>query len=207
LSENSDGSLVELSPQRNFRRCEVLSRRELSQRLLGMTAAWSLGGAHPVWGHLLKGTALISTDIDLSSTNWKPLFLKPEQCETLQSIAEALVTGATDALVTPFIDLLLSVSARDDREEFNASLSAVQAEARQRFGDTFQKLSAAHQDSLLTVISTAQESTAIRKAFEDLKEWVVGSYYSSEAGMKELGWTPNRFFSSFPGCTHPDENL
>ena len=31
----------------------------------------------------------------------------------------------------------------------------------------------------------------------------MGAYYSSEIGMRELGWTENRFFASFPGCTHP----
>lgn len=36
-----------------------------------------------------------------------------------------------------------------------------------------------------------------------MKGWVVGAYYSSEVGMRELGWTGDVMFESFPGCEHP----
>lgn len=39
--------------------------------------------------------------------------------------------------------------------------------------------------------------------FENLKGWISGTYYSSEAGM-ELGWTGDYVFEKCPGCTHPD---
>jgi len=38
--------------------------------------------------------------------------------------------------------------------------------------------------------------------FENLKGWISGAYYSSEMGMRELGWTEDRVFGSFPGCEH-----
>jgi hypothetical protein len=60
---------------------------------------------------------------------------------------------------------------------------------------------------VLTVVSASPEDSAARESFEDLKEWIIVSYYSSEMGMKELGWTPNRFFPNLPGCTHPEEHL
>ena len=185
----------------------LLSRREVARRLLGVTAAWSLGGSHPVWGHLLNEPLLAHADTDLASANWKPLFLQPEQQEALQAFSEATVPGSTHALVGRFIDLLLSVDSPAHQQKFLASLSAIQAVANQQFGIAIQKLSASQLDSLLTVVSTSPKDSAIRESFEVLKEWVVGSYYSSEIGMKELGWTPNRFFPSFPGCTHPEEHL
>jgi hypothetical protein len=186
---------------------DILSRREVARRLLGVTAAWSLGGSHPVWGHLLNEPLLAHADTDLASANWKPLFLQPEQQEALQAFSEATVPGSTHALVGRFIDLLLSVDSPAHQQKFLASLSAIQAVANQQFGIAIQKLSASQLDSLLTVVSTSPKDSAIRESFEVLKEWVVGSYYSSEIGMKELGWTPNRFFASFPGCTHPEEHL
>ena len=208
MSENNGLSLVELNPQGSSFKREVLSRREMARRLLGVTGAWSLGGLHPVWGHLLNENPLLfHGDIDLASANWKPLFLTPEQNEALQSLSEAIVPGSTTALVNRFIDLLLSVESPARQQEFIASLSAVQMEGDRRFGSSFQMLSASQRDSLLTIVSTSPENSAIRNSFEDLKEWIAGSYYSSETGMKELGWTPNRFFLSFPGCTHPEEHL
>ena len=43
-----------------------------------------------------------------------------------------------------------------------------------------------------------------RDHFDLLKGWIAGAYYSSEIGMRELGWTGNVFFETFPGCDHPD---
>src|SRR6266567_345778 len=40
--------------------------------------------------------------------------------------------------------------------------------------------------------------------FENLKGWISGAYYSTEAGMRELGWNGEYVFESFPGCEHPD---
>jgi Gluconate 2-dehydrogenase subunit 3 len=42
----------------------------------------------------------------------------------------------------------------------------------------------------------------LRDHFDHLKGWVVGAYYSSEAGLRELGYTGPAFAESFPGCTH-----
>jgi hypothetical protein len=207
VSENGNLSLVVVNSRESSLVRDILSRREVARRLLGVTAAWSLGGSHPVWGHLLNEPLLAHADTDLASANWKPLFLQPEQQEALQAFSEATVPGSTHALVGRFIDLLLSVDSPAHQQKFLASLSAIQAVANQQFGIAIQKLSASQLDSLLTVVSTSPKDSAIRESFEVLKEWVVGSYYSSEIGMKELGWTPNRFFPSFPGCTHPEEHL
>ena len=167
-----------------------------------------MDGLHPVWGHLLNETPLLCHgDIELASPNWKPLFLAAEQNEALQSLSEAIVPGSTAALVSRFIDLLLSVDSPARQQKFLASLSVMQAEGDRQFGKSLQGLSTSQQNSLLTVVSTSPENSTTRESFEDLKEWIAGAYYSSETGMKELGWTPNRFFPSFPGCSHPEEHL
>ena len=207
MSKDGGLSLVR-NPEESSLKRELLSRREVARRLLGVTGAWSLGGLHPVWGHLLNETPLLCHgDIELASPNWKPLFLAPEQNEALQSLSEAIVPGSTAALVSRFIDLLLSVDSPARQQKFLASLSALQAEGDRQFGKSFQGLSMSQQNSLLTVVSTSPENSTTRESFEDLKEWIAGAYYSSETGMKELGWTPNRFFPSFPGCSHPEEHL
>src|SRR5437868_121376 len=56
--------------------------------------------------------------------------------------------------------------------------------------------------NLLTTLSAPD--SANHKHFNDLKDWISGAYYSSEIGMRELGWTPERVFSTFPGCSHAD---
>lgn len=207
MSENCGSSLVALDSRKSSSVRDLLSRREVARRLLGIAAAWSLGGLHPAWGYFVDEPLLAHADTDLASAHWKPLFLQPEQNEALQSFSEAAIPGSTNALVSRFIDLLLSVETPAHQENFLASLSAIQTEANQQFGMALQKLSASQLDSVLTVVSASPTDTAVRKSFDDLKEWTIVSYYSSEMGMKELGWTPNRFFPSFPGCTHPEEHL
>src|ERR1700677_1633568 len=166
LSENSDLSLVALNSGKSFLVRDLLSRREVARRLLGVTAAWSLGGLHPAWGHLLNEPLLAHADTDLASANWKPLFLQPGQNEALQSFSEATVPGSTNAFVSRFIDLLLSVETPAHQEKFLASLSAIQAEANQQFGIALQKLSASQLNSVLTVVSASPEDSATRESFE-----------------------------------------
>jgi hypothetical protein len=40
--------------------------------------------------------------------------------------------------------------------------------------------------------------------FQNLKDWIAGAYYSSEQGMRELGWNGNYAFESYPGCEHEE---
>ncbi|MET0556855.1 MAG: hypothetical protein ABW221_27690, partial [Vicinamibacteria bacterium] len=47
-------------------------------------------------------------------------------------------------------------------------------------------------------------STTLRDHFDHLKRWIADSYYTSEAGLKELGYTGNMMFVEFPDCKHPE---
>src|ERR1700691_590942 len=141
VSENSDLSLVVVNSRKSSMVRDLLSRREVARRLLGVTAAWSLGGLHPAWGHLLNEPLLAHADTDLASANWKPLFLQPEQNEAMQPFSEATVPGSTNAFVSRFIDLLLSVETPAHQEKFLASLAAIQSEGDRRVGIALQKLS------------------------------------------------------------------
>jgi hypothetical protein len=48
----------------------------------------------------------------------------------------------------------------------------------------------------------AEPAVTIRDHFDHLKGWISGAYYSSEMGMRELGWAGNVFFEKFNGCQH-----
>jgi hypothetical protein len=50
------------------------------------------------------------------------------------------------------------------------------------------------------------EELTLRNHFDHLKKWIAESYYSSEAGLKELGYTGQTFFASFPDCQHPEHS-
>lgn len=182
-----------------------LTRREMVQRLLvgaAAGAAWPLVAAsHPIYKHL-NNDAILAEAEQLGAADWKPVFLDGQQNETLIAIAETIVPGSTKAQVNRFVDLLLSVDKPATQSKFVESLNAFEAEAQKRFGKNFRALDGGEKNIILTEASVKQSD--FYGHFENLKGWVSGAYYSSEAGMRELGWTGDYAFEKFPGCEHPE---
>jgi hypothetical protein len=196
-----------------------LTRREIVRRWLacvGAGAVWPLVAAsHPI-RELLANDAIFAKAKKLGAADWKPLVLSAQQDETLGALAERIVPGSMAAQVNRFIDLLLSVDAAEHKQTFIESLAAFESESQKRFGKRFPALDAGHQDLLLAeasanavnessaATSTAEKHSTLHEHFENLKGWISGAYYSSEAGIRELGWTGDYVFESFPGCTHSE---
>ena len=200
-------------------KCGRLTRREMVRRFLaGVSAgaAWPLVAAsHPIH-ELLRNDAILEEAEKLGAADWKPLFLNAQQNESLIAIAESIVPGSTKAQVNRFIDLLLSVDTETHQKEFVAALAALEGEAQKRFTKVFPALNEGQKSQLLTDASLSpakkhsdraeaeEKGAGLHEHFENVKGWVSGAYYSSEMGMKELGWTADRVFASFPGCEHPE---
>ena len=195
-----------------------LTRREMMQQLLagaGAGVTWPLVSAsHPIYAQLVNGAIFEETE-KLAAADWKPLFLNAQQEETLAVLAEALVPGSKKAHADRFIDLLLSVDTVEHQKSFVDSLAAFETESQKQFAKRFPALDAGERNALLTDASTRpvkesatggdrKEDPGLRGRFENLKGWICIAYYSSEAGMRELGWTEDRVFERFPGCEHPE---
>jgi hypothetical protein len=208
-----------------------MNRRQVVQRLAGAMGAGlvlpGVAATHPVHKHLMSETTLAAADEKASATEWAPEFLDPHQNETLIVLAERIVPGSSQAQVNRFIDLLLTVDTQENQKKFLASLSAFEAEALDRHSHPFKELTEDPQNAILTSASTEQPGKpnaggdgsgssvpskegveevriTLRDHFENMKTWVVGAYYSSEVGMKELGWDGQVMWDSFPGCQHPE---
>jgi|SRR5882672_3556584 len=187
-----------------------LTRREAARILLsGMAAgaAMPLGTqAHPIWKHL-EDEHLMS-HAEAAVVDGKLQILNAQQFESFSALAEAIVPGSAKANVASFVDLLLGADKEKHQKEFANSLAAIESESSSKYGKRFPSLSEAAKNELLTNASTATKTVGgepgLRDAFENLKEWISGSYYSSEIGMRELGWTPDRVFAEFPGCSHAE---
>jgi len=200
----------------------TLTRREIVQRLLagaGAGAAWPLVAAsHPIYEQLKNGAILNEVERLEKTANWRPVFLNAQQNETLIALAESIVPGSMKANVSRFIDLLLSVDKAENQTKFVQSLAAFQAEAQKRFGKRFPALTQEQKNTLLSEAATNPGNSEAAHAqvvktvspphahFENLKGWVSGAYYSSEVGMRELGWTGDYAFAEFHGCAHTGEN-
>ena len=180
---------------------QKLTRREMVEKLLAGIAAgavWPvIASAHPIHGLLNDAAMLDRADAALNAADWQPLFLNPKQNETLAALAESIVPGSAKEQVNRFIDLLLSVDTTENREKFVASLAAMESATQEKFSHSFPQLTTSERDELLTSVSAGGPH---QKHFDELKEWVSVAYYSSEDGMRELGWTGQHAFRSFPAC-------
>jgi hypothetical protein len=162
--------------------------------------------SHPIWKHFEDEHLMHRAEAAAAES--KLHFLNPEQFESLKALAEAIVPGSSKANAASFVDLLLSAEKEKHQKEFVSSLDAIENESRAKYGKQFPALSDAQKSELLTAASSATKAKSgdagLREDFDNLKEWISGAYYSSEMGMRELGWTPDRVFAEFPGCAHAE---
>jgi hypothetical protein len=159
---------------------------------------------HPMQQHLLHPGVIEQAQQKAAVTAQAPEFLDAHQAKTLAALAEAIVPGSTTARVGPFLDHLLAVESPANQGAFLGALGAFDMAAIATHGKPWIAITASQQDALLQQASTAADNTsAMRGHFQNLKGWIAGAYYSSEIGMRELGWTGNMLHRELPGCTHP----
>ena len=186
-----------------------IKRRTMLQTLLGGVSAGlalpSVADAqHPVQHHLASAAGVEQAQKKAAAAVYKPEFLDAHQLKTLDVLAEAIVPGSTAAKVAPFLDQLIAVESQQTQRAFLGALGAFDMAAIQKHGKAWKLITPAEQDAFLQDASTSGSSSKLWPAFQNLKNWISGAYYSSEAGMRELGWTGNVFHAELPGCTHPD---
>lgn len=207
-----------------------MNRREMVRRLATAVTAGTAMAAAPAaviaeTAHRHPGhdPAPGRPDAPTSKT-WKPLFFDPHQNSTFTIIAERIIPGSTDAKVSQFVDLLLSVDTLEPQKRFLNSLSAFDAYCLGKYQQPFVDLTAEQQNQVLAFASTQKPAEEIsylgrhhvlgprnansgeemvltmRDHFENLKHWASTAYFSSEPGMKSMGWTGQVYFTSFPNC-------
>ncbi len=155
----------------------------------------------------------------LSRPDWKPEFLNTHQHETLLRLSELIIPstdspGAKEALADRFLDKLMAVQPPDTQQEFLAILHYLDEETQKRYRANFKDCSEAQQTEFLTLIAyphsypTWATHTVVpiegNTYFSQMKGWIVGAYYSSEIGLKELGWNGEIPHGHWEGCGQKD---
>ena len=83
---------------------------------------------------------------------------------------------------------------------FTSVIGIFEREAREAQGKPWKALSAEQAAELLTKLSGLPKDNATRQGFDDLKRAVAETYYSTETGMKEMGWTGAIAFPTPAAC-------
>ena len=186
-----------------------IPRRVALQALLGGAGAGfalpaTAAAQHAIHQHLSNPGAIEQAQQKAAAASYTAEFLDAHQAKTLEVLAETIVPGSTAARVGPFLDQLLAVESAGNQRAFLGALGAFDMAAITKHGKPWLAITPSEQDALLLEASKGDASTsAMGGHFQNLKGWIAGAYYSSEPGMRELGWTGNVFHQELPGCTHP----
>lgn len=128
------------------------------------------------------------------------VFLDQHTFDTLNLLSDQIVPGARAARVAEVVDRLLDVEATDTQKRFMQSIGVFEREARESQGKPWKALTAEQANELLTTLSTLPWEDTRRQSFEGLKVALAEIYYSTEPGMKELGWQGTVAFAQSTVC-------
>ena len=191
-------------------------RRELFRRTLFGAAGLAAGAVPPAAAREFPSGYDASKE--LARSDWKPVFLDEHQNETLIVLSDLVIPttdtpGAKEALVNRFIDRLLAAETPENQRAFAESLAYLDGESMARYRAAFRHLPADSQVELLGYIgyphslgtwgSGSAGGFAGHTHFTRLKDWISRAFYSSETGMRELGWE-GPAHGQFEGCAHSE---
>jgi hypothetical protein len=191
----SDDMRAESGPMRHFR----VGRRAVLQSLatgVGAVAFVSSASA----AHVHHAAAAAASPAPAAPGASSLAFLDQHAFDTLASLSEQIVPGSRAARVPEFLDRLLAVESTEVQKYATQVIGAFERVAREAHGKPWKSLTAEEATALLTKISTQPGSDPIRSGFDGLKSAVAETYYSTEVGMKELGWNSNVVFSPPAAC-------
>jgi hypothetical protein len=95
---------------------------------------------------------------------------------------------------------VVELESSDPQAVMRAGLGALQQQCQQRFEHPFAELAAAQQSDMVREISQAPQETPLRRFYDLLRREVIRGYYTSRAGLKELDYKGNAYYSECPGC-------
>ena len=143
---------------------------------------------------------------------YKPKYFSEHQYKTLRSLCQTIIPaddrsgGALEAGAPEFIDLLTSENA-DYQLTLGGGLMWLDATCVDRCGQNYLECSPVQQKEILDLISYRKNSKADPSIsqgiefFAFLRGMTVDGYFTSEIGIKDLGYVGNTFVKGdFPGC-------
>jgi hypothetical protein len=178
-------------PLRHFR----AGRRVVLQSLMAGAGAAVFASRVPAAAHGHHAAVTPVAAAATTSADSALLFLDRHAFDTLAGLSEQIVPGSRAVGAPEFLDRLLAVESTETQKRFSQALGAFEHEAREAHGVPWKALTTEQATALLTKISALPDSDPTRKAFDGLKGAIAETYFSSEAGMKELGWNGSVAFA------------
>ncbi|HTM13533.1 MAG TPA: gluconate 2-dehydrogenase subunit 3 family protein [Bryobacteraceae bacterium] len=174
---------------------EDTSRRELF-RIIGSSIVLTAAGSGVLSPALAQHVhAEIAAVKSLSGgPNYVPKKFTPHNFLTLKKLGDIIIPGASDAGAAEFIDFL---SSHNDELAaiFNGGFGWLDNYMQKTYGADFLNAAAAQQTELLDKLAYAKNRTPETAPGVHFWTWtrnmVVDAYYTSPAGVKDLGYMGN----------------
>jgi gluconate 2-dehydrogenase gamma chain len=142
---------------------------------------------------------------------YAPKFFSPQQYQTLQALCQAIIPadsdsgGAKEAGAPEFIDLLTSENPKYQLR-LGGGLMWLDAQCVDRYGEPYLASAPEQQKEILDLIAyskNAEKDPSVSQGvefFAFLREMTADGFFTSEIGIKYLGYVGNTYLLSFPGC-------
>jgi gluconate 2-dehydrogenase subunit 3-like protein len=186
-----------------------ISRRDVLKSLAMGAAASSVSRVIPAqaaeYAHRMIAAEKAATKV------YVPKFFPVHEYKTLQSLCETIFPadsdsgGAVEAGAPEFIDLLTSENTEYQRI-LGGGLMWLDATCSERYGKAYLDCAPAQQKEILDLIAYRNNAVAnpsLSQAvdfFSFLRNMTADGFFTSEIGIKYLGYIGSTFLKEWPGC-------
>jgi gluconate 2-dehydrogenase gamma chain len=188
-----------------------ISRRDLIKSLSLTAAGGSMLRVVPL-ATAEKAHRMVSAHKAASSKGeYTPKCFSEHQYKTLRALCQAIIPsdqesgGAVDAGAPEFIDLLSSEN-KDLQLQLGGGIMWFDATCMVRYGQTYLQCAPGQQTEMLDLIAfrkNAEKDPRLRPGiefFSTLRKYTADGFFTSEIGIKYLGYIGNTYLKEFPGC-------
>ena len=189
----------------------LVSRREILKSLSMTAVAGSVLQAIPLEAAEYAHHLIDAERADANAGGYAPKFFNAHQYATLQLLCETILPadadsgGAIEAGAPEFIDLLTSENP-DYQLKLGGGLMWLDTTCADRYGSAYLDCSPQQQKEILDLIAysrNAEKDPGLSQGvafFAFLRELTADGFFTSEIGIKYLGYVGNTYLLSFPGC-------
>jgi gluconate 2-dehydrogenase gamma chain len=189
----------------------AISRRQLL-RTLGLTAA-SGSALHivPLLAAARAHRMILEEKAASASGAYTPKFFSAQQYETLRALCQAIIPsedeagGAIEAGAPEFLDLITSEN-QDFQLQLGGGIMWLDSSCTDRYGRTYLGSTSAQQKEILDLIAfrkNADTEPQLKPGiefFSVLRKAAADGFFTSEIGIKYLGYVGNTYLKEFRGC-------
>jgi len=188
-----------------------ISRRDILKSLTMGAAATSVLRVIPLHAAEYAHKMVAAEKAATTAGVYAPKFFSAKDYKTLQTLCQTIIpadadsAGAMEAGAPEFIDLLTSENPKYQLK-LGGGLMWLDAECVDRYGKAYLECSPEQQKEILDLIAyskNAEKEPRLSQGtefFAFLRELTADGFFTSQIGIKYLGYVGNTYLLSFNGC-------